>query len=83
MIAKIKAASGVAQRAQLDESSPSSARQGYQATNPTGSTVSIPLSSSGPSPSSGNALSWYSSRIDELLISSAARGAQKATLAHA
>src|SRR6266508_4848354 len=79
-MAKISAASSVAQPDQPAGLRPSSARQGYQARKPTGRTVSSPPSSSGPSPSSGNILSCVSSLIDELLISSAARGAQNARL---
>src|SRR5688500_20195110 len=56
------------------------AREGYQAMKPAGTTVSSPASNRRPTPSSGKVRSCFIKRQDELLISSAARGAQNAML---
>src|SRR6185437_14516822 len=57
---------------------PSRARQGNHATKPAGSAVSMPPSQNGANPSSGNEVSRRIIRSAEVLISSAARGAQNA-----
>src|SRR6266511_1907646 len=64
-------------------SMPSKARLGSHATRPAGTTVSKPVNANAGKPSSGNTLSSVIMRHVELLISSAARGAQKARLPQA
>src|SRR5258708_5575245 len=59
---------------------PNKTRAGYHATRPTGTTVTRPPSAQPDTPSRGNGASWVINRQLELLISSAARGAQKARL---
>src|SRR5579859_4088801 len=76
----MSAAAGSSAESQGVRPMPSRTRAGYHATSPTGTTVSRLPSAHADRPSSGNGASWMSNRQLELLISSAARGAQNARL---
>src|SRR5712691_11319158 len=64
--------------AQPGASMPSRTREGYHPTSPIGTTLTRQPSATLDKPSSGNGASWVIRRQVDVLISSAARGAQNA-----